>query len=1427
MAAIITVLAGLLVLMGWQLGNEQLKTFGFLGVSMKANTAISFLFTGLALFFLQQDKNQIHIVIARFFSLVTLLIGTLVLSQYLFNINLDIDELLFRDVNNANVNPGRMYPNSALNFVLLGCTLLLISFQKTKNWTIVVFFITVICCISALGLFGNLLGLTEMTGLPSYTKMTIYTSTIFIILILGILFTLYKDPKMILTLERKLVAGITATLIIIIFGSTTANTSIKSLVSESQRIERSGLIKIEINNTIKEIYKIIANVRGFIISNNDSFIENRKQYKINIDQSIKHIEALTQDNPIQQASLITLKQLVKERIDFSELLIITHKTKGQNAAREILETHKGEEINNKISAVVNAMIQEENRLLDIRKQDELLKATDAKKIINIGIIVQLILLLLFFVFVTSDISGKRKAQRELLNLNEELEEIVEERTAELVQNEARLLKAQQIAHLGFLDWNLKTNEIICSDECYQLYGIVKEGEFISFEKISKGVHPDDLEYVQKNLEFAVRGEKKYNIDHRIVKPDGTLIWVNAQAELILDENGNPKTLLGTILDITNRKLADEKLRESEEQFRFTLDNMMESFQIIDRDWKYIYLNKAAEKQNRRSKEQLLGKIFMEKWPGIETTEVYKLMKLCMDSMITQQKEIEFTFADGTKEWFDISVEPSTQGIFIRSTDITKRKKAENRKFQQTQMLESIIAGLPLSTILESIVKLVEIEDPTTLCSILLMDDEGKHLLNGAAPSLPEFYNQAIDGIEIGEKVGSCGAAAYLKKRVVAEDLLTHPNWAAYTELTQQANLRACWSEPILDAENNVLGTFAIYHRQPQAPQSEEIELLKSVVSLASLAISRKRNEEKIRNINTELELKVEERTKQLAVTNENLQQEMHEHKKTEDRIRLIVESVPNAIILVDANGHIQLVNTQAEIYFGYNRDELIGNKIEMLVPDAAKMGHVNLRTHFIHQPSVHKMGIGRDLFGLKKDGAIFPIEVSLNPIIIQNETLILTSIIDITERRKNEIELIKFKTALDSSADSIFIIDYEKNLFIDANNTALKNLGYTKEELLQMAPNDIKPLITKDELKKIFDKIIHSQSKLDKIETVHRRKNGTDFEVEVFIRAFRFDNSDLLIASVREITERKIAEEAIKNAKTEAERANIAKSEFLSRMSHELRTPLNSILGFTQLMSMGELNPAHQKGVDHIMKSGKHLLNLINEVLDLSRIEAGELSISLEPVQLNSIILETLDVIYPMAQEKSIKIEFKNQKMDNFFVKSDHQKLKQVLLNLVNNAVKFNKDSGLVTIKAEKYKNEKIRISIIDTGKGIAPEEIPKLFNPFQRIGSEISVIEGTGLGLAVSKKLMEAMHGSIGVESEIDKGSTFWIEFSQAECQNGHQERMGSFITNESDDITISGTLLYIEDNISNQQLVKQIMDTQRPSVNLITNMYGKNTLK
>ncbi len=230
-------------------------------------------------------------------------------------------------------------------------------------------------------------------------------------------------------------------------------------------------------------------------------------------------------------------------------------------------------------------------------------------------------------------------------------------------------------------------------------------------------------------------------------------------------------------------------------------------------------------------------------------------------------------------------------------------------------------------------------------------------------------------------------------------------------------------------------------------------------------------------------------------------------------------------------------------------------------------------------------------------------------------------------------------------------------------------------------------------------------------------------------------------------------------AREAAERANQAKSEFLSRMSHELRTPLNAILGFAQLLEMDSLSEEQSKYVRHILTAGRHLFDLINEVLDIARIEAGRLSISLEPVSAGELVRESLDLVAPLAVEKAVNLHVKVTEAFERFVMADRQRLRQVLLNLLSNAIKYNRIGGEVDLAAELVSDRRLRIVVDDTGPGIAPDKMERLFTPFERLGAEETAVEGAGLGLAVSRRLMEAMIGRIGVESRLGKGSSFWVE--------------------------------------------------------------------
>jgi len=292
-------------------------------------------------------------------------------------------------------------------------------------------------------------------------------------------------------------------------------------------------------------------------------------------------------------------------------------------------------------------------------------------------------------------------------------------------------------------------------------------------------------------------------------------------------------------------------------------------------------------------------------------------------------------------------------------------------------------------------------------------------------------------------------------------------------------------------------------------------------------------------------------------------------------------------------------------------------------------------------------------------------------------------------------------------------------------------------------------------------------------------------------------------------------------AKEAAEAANRAKSDFLSRMSHELRTPLNAILGFGQILEMDVHTEENQESVEQILKAGQHLLALIDEVLDIARIEAGQMSLSVEPVSVRAVLQESVDLVRLTAAKQGITLRTKDALAVERFVRADQQRLKQVLLNLLSNAIKYNRPNGTVTLSCERAGEDRLRILVQDTGRGIPNEKLQRLFTPFDRLDAE-SAVEGTGLGLALSKGLVEAMGGRLGVESTAHVGSRFWVELSVAprpavlrsppEKRRVEVPRLVAEPTH---------MVLFVEDNLANVRLMERIFE-RRPHVRLLTAMQG-----
>jgi len=437
---------------------------------------------------------------------------------------------------------------------------------------------------------------------------------------------------------------------------------------------------------------------------------------------------------------------------------------------------------------------------------------------------------------------------------------------------------------------------------------------------------------------------------------------------------------------------------------------------------------------------------------------------------------------------------------------------------------------------------------------------------------------------------------------------------------------------------------------------------------------------------------------------------------------------------------------------------------------------------------------------------------------------------DISERKRTETALGQSKRQLESalhakqlimdhSQDVICTVD-EAGRFITVNAACEQLWGYRPDELVGRQYIDLvhpedRPKTAKAEADlKVAGKVADFVNR-------YVRKDGA--LVDVLWSATWSERNKTFFGVAHDITERLRIERALREAKAEADRANQAKSEFLSRMSHELRTPLNVILGFGQLLEKQNPTNTQKIRLAHINTAGRHLLRLINEVLDISRIEAEKLQLSLEPVCLADVLEEAIGLMRPLATEREINFLIPQVLDRRCYVLTDRQRFNQVMLNLLTNAIKYSPLKGKVTVSYGASKSGTIRIRVNDNGPGIPKQKLSRLFTPFDRLGAEQSTIEGTGLGLALSQRLMKAMQGSIGVNSTVGEGSTFWVELPRAASP---LERVLSEKRNESEPEEFSSTakrkILYVEDNLSNVTLIEHMLREQ-PETQLITAMQGQ----
>ena len=857
----------------------------------------------------------------------------------------------------------------------------------------------------------------------------------------------------------------------------------------------------------------------------------------------------------------------------------------------------------------------------------------------------------------------------------------------------------------------------------------------------------------------------------------------------------PQPIIGSVEDITEAKRAEEILSKSEQRLRTIFNHTFQFIGLLKTDGTLLEANQSLLDFSGQKLEAIVNRPFWEARLWTISSETQEQLKTAIARAAKGEfvrYDVEVLGSGNVVRTIDFSLNPVRdemgevvllipEGRELRDSEAlqhsAERKQVKALLAGQNQILEMIAKGAKLSEVLSQLAQLIEKQSSGMRCSFLLLDKNGINLRHGAAPSLPESYNQAIDGLKIGPYVGACGTAAYWGESVIVNDIATHPLGLYFRKLALSHGLLACWSVPIFSTVGKVLGTVAMYYSEPHTPNRHEQELAAKATQLARIAIERSLAQEELLRSNAMLKAQQESAIDGILVIDENRQIASYNQRFCE------LWQIPEHLIqAADQQQVLKWLQSQLEHPQEFQR------KAEYLY--------------------AHSTETSYDEFTFK-DGRIF--EFYSAPVLSPSGGCYgrIWYNRDITERKRSEAALReteeKYRKLIELAGDAIIAVDAETGIILDANQMAEKILGRSRSEIIGLHQTEIQPQERLEQYSEIFKKLIEACG-VFKTELELRHKDGTLVPMEVSATVVYVQGKKIVQGIFRDISDRKQTEKALKQAKDAAEVANRAKSEFLANMSHELRTPLNGILGYAQILKQEpSLATKQQDRVGIIQQCGEHLLTLLNDILDLSKIEARKMELYLSDFQFPNFLKSIIEIVRIRAEQKNIAFRYQLLSPLPSYVRGDEKRLRQVLINLLGNAVKFT-DTGGVTFQVG-YVNEggteawgleardwglrehgdtvtqgsgdaptnisassspfpirKMRFIVEDTGIGMAQDQLAEIFLPFHQIGDYRRQFEGTGLGLAISQKLVQLMGGELKVGSTLGQGSVFWLDLDLPE---------------------------------------------------------------
>ena len=868
------------------------------------------------------------------------------------------------------------------------------------------------------------------------------------------------------------------------------------------------------------------------------------------------------------------------------------------------------------------------------------------------------------------------------------------------------------------------------------------------------IHPDDAHSVEVAVDRALERRRPYSMDYRIIRVDGTIRWVYEKGGGVYDEEGNLQHLTGVINDISGRRQAEEAARETERRYQQIIEEATDIVYTTDTTGHFTYVNPTTPKLTGYPEEELIGMHYTDL---IHPDWREKASKFYEQQMIERKRETVLEFpvvtADGTERWVEQTVGLICDGDEVSGfqgivRDVSERIAAE-QALEQYNMLLQIISdtqskfisvGDPhqvFESFLEGLLKLTESEygfigevlqteggDPYLKAhsiTNIAWNEETRRLYEEYAPLGMEFFNLNT----------LFGSVITTGKPVITNEPSKDPRRGGLPE--GHPALNAFLGLPFHHGKE-LVGMMGLANR-PGGYDKKLADFLVPLCNTAADIVLKGRSEQQREQADIAL-------------------------RESEERTRAILENTVDAIITINSTGTIEDFNQAATTLFGYKAEEIAGQNINILMPEPYKSKHDEYIKRYLDTGDAKVIGRTREIQGQRKDGTIFPLNLAVSELQLENKRIFIGMIHDLTEEKRLEEDRNRFFSL---SLDMLCISNFE-GYFVQLNPAWQQVLGYTREELLAKPFVEYVHPDDQDKTALQTRKLINGEEMVA-FENRYRTKNG---EYRWFLWSGTVSETRRLIYAVaRDITDIKKAAGELQAAKDAAENASKAKSQFLASMSHELRTPLNSVIGFANVLlksKNGDLDKKRRTYLEKIHGNGMHLLNLINDVLDLSKIEAGKTEVVWEEVDLAQLIQQTLDHLEVQVQGKNVKLRGRIPKNVAPF-QSDGSKLKQILINLIGNAIKFT-EAGSVEVKLHTSRQTGIptRIDVKDTGIGIPENWLATIFEPFSQAESGTSrKYGGTGLGLTISHSLCVMMGYRLTVDSKVGEGSTFHIQFRNA----------------------------------------------------------------